>query len=200
MTTSNKHNSSPVSWEIIDESLHADCRIYKVYKRHCKHPGNGKEGDFFVIKSPDWVHAIPLTSDDELVLVKQFRFGSEQLSLELPGGLCNENESIVEAAVRELKEETGYVGSNPQIIASCWPNPAIQNNHAHFVLLKNCQLKENTQWDQHEELQLHVIPIKNVFQMVIEGTINHAITLNALFYLKLYLDSNASPASSPINA
>jgi len=188
MKTFDNH-PSPALWNVLDESLHADCKIYSIFKRHCQHPVNQKEGDFYVIKTSDWTQAIPLTSNDELILVNQYRFASEALSWEFPGGALDADETPIAAAARELKEETGFIGKNPKIIGSCRPNPAIIDNHAYFVLIEACEFKESTQWDHHEELQIAAVPVEDVFKMAVEEKISHALSLNALFFLKLYLNN-----------
>ncbi len=181
------HDQTPKHWEILSEKLIAPCRIFDVFSRHCRHP-EGKEGDFVVLKLANWALALPLTSNNELVLVHQYRFGADVLSWEVPGGLVNENEDPIDTAVRELEEETGFTGHNPQVIGSCLPNPAFLNNRGHFILIENCTKTNHTSWDDHEELETKLVPIKTVWDMVSSGEIQNGVTLNALFALKLHLE------------
>lgn len=185
-----KKNNTPQHWDILNEQLHASCKIFDVYKRHCRHPKNGKEGDFFTIKSPDWAMAIALTPKNELVMVRQFRFSTQELSWENPGGVIDANESPSQAAVRELLEETGYSGHNPKLIGTCHPNPAILNNTAHFVFIEECTQIQKTNWDHHEELQIQLFPLQNVYTMAENGIIKHAVVLNSLYFLKNYLEKH----------
>ena len=78
--------SAPARWLVQHEALHADCRVFRVYKEHCHHPLDHREGDFFVLRANDWVLALPVTAEGRLVLVRQHRFGTRALSVEPPGG------------------------------------------------------------------------------------------------------------------
>ena len=68
--------AEPAAWGILDEALHADCKVFQVLRQRCKHPHDSREGDFFVIRCSDWVLALPVTRDGRLVLVRQYRFGT----------------------------------------------------------------------------------------------------------------------------
>ena len=179
--------ATPALWTTLSEDLHASCRVFDVYKRHCKHPERGTEDDFFVIKSADWVQVLALTPEREILLVRQYRFGTEALSLEVPAGLIDPGESILEAAARELAEETGRVGDTPRLLGSCHPNPAILDNQAHFVLIENCHPKQAQNWDPHEEIEVVQLSIDEALKQAQSGEISHAITLSAFFYLKTLL-------------
>ena len=83
----------------------------------------------WVIDTPNWVNIIPITENNEVILVNQHRFGTEQLTLEIPGGMVDEGEDPMKAATRELAEETGYTSSQIIEIGRVEPNPALMSNH-----------------------------------------------------------------------
>ena len=174
----------PADWEIREEALHADCRIFQVLRRRYRHPHDNREGDFFVIRCSDWVLALPLTADGRLVLVRQYRFGTRNLSWEPPGGVLDEGEDPLTAAVRETREETGYTGTRARIIGACSPNPAILGNRAHFALIEDCALTDALELDENEEIEVGLFTPDEAVAMVLDGRIHHAVAVNALFHLR----------------
>ena len=84
-----------------------------------------------VLDCPDWVNIIPLTDDGQVVLIRQFRHGTQSVTLEVPGGVVEADESPEAAAVRELAEETGYVPERVKSLGFVSPNPAIQGNRSY---------------------------------------------------------------------
>jgi 8-oxo-dGTP pyrophosphatase MutT (NUDIX family) len=175
---------APAQWKTLDETLHADCAVFKVFKNRCQHPHDKREGDFFVVKSPDWVLALALTAGNQLILVRQYRFGTRTLSWEPPGGVLDTGESPVSAACRELREETGYTGKNARIIGTCCPNPAIFNNTAHFVLVEDCVLTDAIALDPNEEIEVRAVAPREAIAMSARGEMHHAIAQAALFHLR----------------
>lgn len=178
----------PKNWDLVKTTHHADCKVYEVVKERFRHPGDGREDDFYTMKCPDWVLVLPLTTDGKIVMVRQFRFGTRQPSWEMPGGVIDphENDPMV-AGPREMTEETGYVGDAPKYLGWCHPNPALQNNRAHFVLVENCVLKHEQDLDPNEEMQVKVFTLAETREMMARQEITHSMALNALFWLDRYL-------------
>jgi ADP-ribose pyrophosphatase len=174
----------PAAWEVLSKTTHADCRVFTVDRKRCRHPARQTESDFFAIHSPQWVNVLALTPERHLVLVNQFRFGVENFSLEIPGGLVNPGEDPLAAGLRELAEETGYAGERARIIGSVWPNPAIMDNECFFVLVEEAKLTDRSKWDEHEEIEVTSAPVDEVLEWGRNGRIRHALVLNALFFLE----------------
>ncbi len=180
---------APARWEILDDRLLTPCRVWDLRERRYRNPCSGVEGDFFYLDSRDWGLVLALTAEREVVLVRQFRWGSDEFSWEIPGGIIEHGEDPVAAGLRELQEETGYSAKSARLIGSCRPNPAILNNHAHFILAENVRLEHATDWDEHEEMEVRLVPLDEVMRWAAEGRISHALALNALMYYSLREDA-----------
>ena len=179
-------NSEDLSkWTRLKDDLHAECRIFDVRKSRFRRASDNKEGEFFVLDSNDWVNVLAVTSSREVVLVRQFRFGTETFSLEPPGGVIEEGEDPVLAGERELKEETGFTGVNARVIGSVFPNPAIMSNRCHFVLVENVEKTAGTAFDPNEELETTLVPVPELRDLVSKKEIVHSLAQNAIFHLLL---------------
>jgi ADP-ribose pyrophosphatase len=177
----NPPSPEPARWEQRGRRTLVSTRIFDLESVQFHHPVRGTSGDFVVINSPDWVNVVALTPDGQLVLVRQFRFGIDTFSLEIPGGIIERGEDPVVAAVRELREETGYAGGPARLLGTVNPNPAIQNNRCHLVLVEGATLAGASAWDHHEEIAVSTLPVEEVFARARDGRITHALVLNALW-------------------
>lgn len=180
MSSDQSSSSSLPRWEKgVSRSL-AATRIFDLRGVQFRHPARGTEREFVVIDAPDWVNVLALTPDHRLVMVNQFRYGIDAFSWEIPGGMIDAGEDPVAAAVRELQEETGYVGTSARLLGSVNPNPAIMNNRCHLVLVENVVSKEAQEWDDDEEIELTTLPVDEVYAWGQSGRITHSLVLNAL--------------------
>lgn len=180
---SSEQGAAPPRWNVVDDRLLNACRVWDLRARRYRHPKNGREGEFFYIDSRDWVIVVARTVTGELVFVRQFRWGSDELSWEFPGGIIDAGEDPVEAGLRELREETGYVATSGRLIGHCRPNPAILNNFAHFVFADGVVLDpQGTSWDEHEEMEIRTIPEATAFEWARDCAIGHALALNGLLF------------------
>lgn len=183
-------NSRDLSaWTRLRDDLHADCRIFDVRKSRFHRSSDQKEGDFFVLDTNDWVNVLAVTKKEELVLVRQFRFGTEEFSLEPPGGVIEKGESPVFAGERELKEETGFTGKSAKVIGTVFPNSAIMSNRCHFLLVDEVEKTAGTSFDPNEELETVLVPIAELKNLVKKGEITHSIALNGIFQLLLHFEA-----------
>lgn len=176
------HNpgNPPARWEKQGESILTHTRIFDLRTARYRHPVRKTERDFYVVHSTDWVNVIALTPEHHLVLVRQFRFGVNDFSLEIPGGVMDPGEDPVTAGLRELREETGYVGKNERIIGRVHSNPAILSNACHFVFVEQCAPTAKLEWDSDEEIEVMTLPVEDVYAMAYNGQITHSLVLDAL--------------------
>jgi 8-oxo-dGTP pyrophosphatase MutT (NUDIX family) len=155
-----------------------------VHKERCHHPLDHREGDFFVLHSGDWVLALPVTEDGRLVMVRQYRFGVRALSTEAPGGVIDPGEDPVVAAARETEEETGFAGGRARLLGTCAPNPAIQRNRCHFVLLEGVRPEGRRAPDEHEEIQVLALSPRAALAQALAEPAQHSLALLALYRLR----------------
>lgn len=169
---------------------------YSVFRLRCDRmasPRNGFELDAFILETRPWVTVLPTTLDNEVVMVRQYRFGIEAVTLETPGGLMDPTDESPEAAARrELLEETGCEAEEMVPLGVVRPNPAIQNTACHIFWAKNVFGECAQALDEGEDIQIERLPLDEVPRMIHQGTIQHSIVLNAFYLFDLYQKSNTN--------
>jgi len=174
-------------WKTIRSKPAGDFRIFKIRSDVKVSPRTGKEHDFYVLESVNWVNIVAVTPDQKLVLVEQYRHGSNTVELEIPGGMMDADETDpVATAVRELREETGYEGDNARLLGRIHSNPAILNNVTHTVLIENCRLKHGVEFDHGEDLETRLVPVAEIPKLVADEKIGHPLVVVALYYFELW--------------
>jgi 8-oxo-dGTP pyrophosphatase MutT (NUDIX family) len=176
--------NGPAQWERLAERTLVSTRVLDVRGVLFRHPHRQVEREFVVVAAPDWCNVIALTPDGRLVLVRQFRYGIDAFSLELPGGVIDPGEDLLVAGRRELREETGFVGSTARLLATVHPNPAIQNNRCHLVLVENAIRSLAQEWDHDEEIEVITAPVDEVLAWAREGKITHSLVVSGLMHFE----------------
>lgn len=173
-------------WTTLEVELVADCRIFAVNRFRRASPVSGKVGEFNTISSANWVNVIALTDQQEVVMIRQYRHGSDEITLEIPGGILDDGETPEEAGARELLEETGFAGERAEIIGSVRPNPALFNNYAYTVLITGARRVAEPSPDEHEEIASRLYTLNEVEEMLRRGEITHSLVVNAFLWLRLH--------------
>ena len=169
---------TPRPWQKLGDETLARHLVFHVRRSRQRSPRTGAVIPFFLIDTPDWVNILPITADGDLVFVRQFRQGSERVSLELPGGLIDPHErDPLEAAVRELREETGHEAAQWHALGAMNPNPAMISNRCHAFLATGCRAVGGLLQDPGEDLEVVLVPVADLDALLRSGGVEHAIVL-----------------------
>lgn len=143
--------------------------------------GSGKDrGHAFIMHCRDWCNVIPVTDDGHVVMVWQYRFATDSLSLEIPGGIIEPDEMPALAAARELREETGYEADRYEQLLVVEPNPAMQDNRCFTYVARGARPVAATRFDEMEELETVLVPASHLGDLLDSGQITHGIIVMAL--------------------
>lgn len=176
-------------WKTILSEKMADCRVFEVRRDICVDAETeDHEATFYCIESADWCNIIPLTANNEVVLIEQFRHGIQKTTLEIPGGMIDEGEDAKTGAARELLEETGYAPQEIVSLGTAHPNPAIQNNTVHFFLAKGCEKTQEPNFDTTEHAVTKLVPLSEIKNLIESEQITHSLVLNS--FLRFFLREN----------
>ncbi len=172
-------------WEKLDGRVVADHMIFRVRHDLYRRYSDGLTHEFVVVECPDWVNILAFTREKRVILVRQFRHGLDGPTWEIPGGVLEPGESPEHGALRELREETGFVPERLELLGIIHPNPAYQMNTCHVFLASDCDLSDQQHLDPTEELELGFFPIEVVLDMVARGEITHSLVLSAFLHFIL---------------
>jgi ADP-ribose pyrophosphatase len=168
-----------------------DCGFFQVNVHQSASPLTGKKHPFYILSTRDWVNIVAVTPDRKVLLVSQFRHGSGEISLEIPGGAVDgKDDSPLEAAQRELLEETGYQAGEWYDLGAVRPNPAILDNHCYLFLALGARRVSDLKLDEAEELEVSQRPLEEIPALIRENAIQHALVITAFYLLERFKEQN----------
>jgi ADP-ribose pyrophosphatase len=188
------------SWVREDEGRHdrtlVENWLFRLRSERFRSRASGKVHDYFVAHLADGVHALAVTPEQHVVMVRQFRAGSGRDSLETPGGLLEPGEDACAAGARELLEETGYAGDAPELVGAVWPNPALLSMRITTIVVANARRIALPRPDQSEELAIELVPVRDIPMLIKTGRIDHAVCVaGLLWWLTLSGSDRFGPSS-----
>lgn len=171
-------------WPRLDSRVIGDFRIFRLAEETFEMPGGSRTHSFYVLWSADWVNVVPITPEGRVVLIRQFRPGTCEVTIEVPGGMVDEGEDPADAAMRELEEETGYRAERVIPTGRVRPNPAILRNTCHMFVALQARPVGRTQMDEAEDVETFEATWEEVDALVRSGRIDHSLVLNTLTFAR----------------
>jgi ADP-ribose pyrophosphatase len=172
-------------WKRIRSQTSQSFRVFSIRTDRTVSPRTGKEHDFYIVESRDWINIIPLTDHHQVVMIRQYRHGSREVTLEIPGGLVDAGDTPKKAAVRELLEETGYQAKRWLKLGVVNPNPALFNNRCYTFLAQDIKKVASPKPDQTEDIEVILVPLKRIPGLISKGQIDHAMVITAFTHYLL---------------
>jgi ADP-ribose pyrophosphatase len=169
-------------WDVLETESVLKSKVFSYSKTVARSPLSKKTGTFDVLDCPDWVNIVAITSENKLVLVRQYRHGIADITIETPGGCVDPGENPLDAAKRELQEEAGYISSNWSLLGEISPNPAFIKNKCVAFLALDAKHVSDQSLDPFEEIEIDLLDVSKVKEMILEGKINHSLVTTSLFY------------------
>ncbi len=156
---------------------------FTVRKDICETPEGKIVNPYYVYEFPTWVSALAITSDNKVVMVKQYRHGIEETILEVPGGCVDASDKNFEEAIaRELMEETGFQFNRYDYLGKVSPNPSTNNNWMHMFLATGGVRVAEQQLDHNEEIDVLLMEIGEVEKLLNENRIVQALHCCTIMY------------------
>lgn len=172
-----------LTWRLIDAEPPSDYQVFRVRRHRAAHPRTGEAHTFSVIRSVPFINVLALTPEDHVVLVRQFRHGVQRVCVELPGGLVDPGEDPLEAARRELREETGFEAAHWERLGVVDANPAIQDNQCTLFLALDARRVTTQDLDPGEVIRVETTPLADIPARIAAGDITHTLVTTAFFFL-----------------
>ena len=143
---------------------------------------------YYVLDYPHWINVTAITENNEVVMIRQYRPGRDEVAWELPGGMMDEGEDALETARRELLEETGYAADHFEELARTSVNPASHTNLSIAILATGARYVAPPQPEASEEIEVRLMPLREVMDLLRRNRISQVMDVASLFYVREWLE------------
>jgi 8-oxo-dGTP pyrophosphatase MutT (NUDIX family) len=173
-------SDEPRPWRRLASEPGPDLRLFRQRWDTLENPRNGRALRALVLEARDWCNVVARTPDGRFVLVRQYRFGTQRVTTEVPGGVVERDEEPLAAARRELREESGYVAARWTELRPVAPNPAFLDNRCHHFLAEDARPTSAQELDPGEDIAVVTWSADEVRAAIARGELDHSLALTAL--------------------
>jgi ADP-ribose pyrophosphatase len=173
-------NDDALRWVKLGSKAGPELPLFRVRLDMMRHPTSSAEFQRLVLETSDWVTVVAVTTGGKIVMVEQYRFGVGELTTEPVAGMVDCGEDSLDAAKRELLEETGFGEGNWRYLGSVQANPAIHNNLCHHWLVEDVVVVQAPTPDAGEAIRVHLMTLDEIKEAVAVGKLKHPLGLSAL--------------------
>lgn len=172
-----------MKWKTLSSEYLFYDRWFKVRKEKCESPSGKIIDPYYVYEFPEWVAALPITENGEVILIRQYRHAAGETGIEIPGGCVDDTDKNLQAAVaRELLEETGYSFSSFDYLGKISPNTSTNSNFLHMFLARGGLKTAAQKLDENEEIEIVLVSLKELKQLLRENRIMQSMHVSCILY------------------
>ena len=135
--------------------------------------------NYYVRESEGFVVAFPVTADECIVLIRQYRYATDDIHLELPAGMLDAGEDPLDCARRELREETGYEAEEWEYAGSYYPEPARATSKARIFIARDARKVREPELEPTEVLEVELVTFADFRAMLLDGRIDAGLAIIA---------------------
>ena len=140
---------------------------FKLWADDCELPSGEAVAPYYVIEENDWVHVVALNQKSEILVIRQYRHAGELICMEITGGVIDADEEPLQAAKRELNEETGFTATHWELVFVPMANPARQTNRIYCYFATGLEDSGETQFDETEEMVSEFVSIADLKDKIV---------------------------------
>lgn len=167
-------------WKTLSSKILVDDEWMRLRADECQLPDGPTLSPYYVIEERDWVHVMAIDDTSQIVLVRQYRYAAQAFCTELPGGVIDTGESPLNAARRELLEETGFEADEWQAVCTYFANPARQTNQVHVFLARQLSSQAAQTLDSSEEIAVSMVSVDEAMSLVAKGEFSQGMHIGSL--------------------